>query len=509
MKFWRLLARAFVRRVAYTLAALLMGVVLSMCGIGRAEAMVTSGSCSAISGGCSRASAYAQCTSDVEAAYQQAMASNPNQYGNSSPQCVGPGAVGGRTDVMQYIARFVLSGGGYYGTSGYLSQSSYYYLVASECPSGQQWDEVTNTCKNVVVCTAGDVLVYGGLAYNSGTTDCQGGCSVRWSAPDDSGYSTGTKTGSQCDKDNFTCGANSLQIPKALPASNESPNACQPETCPEGQTKVNGVCRRQEQCPSGQHTNEKGECEKDSDTCPAGQTKGPDGSCVDNACPAGQVKANSGTCSADADGNGTADVDEGDDADDPDKATFSGGDSCDTPPACSGDVIMCGQARIQWRIECNTRKDSTVSGGSCDAMPLCVGKHCDAVEYAALIQQWKTACAVQKLAFGEDSGNADIIANDKAMKQAEVDALRGMSQDDGHGDVDVSKIWQSADEATGEGSGFNPNLFGGSGAGMCATGWELMGKKIEPPPAFWALAQMIGWLVVAAATLYMVGKIGD
>jgi hypothetical protein len=37
--------------------------------------------------------------------------------------------------------------------------------------------------------------------------------------------------------------------------------------------------------------------------------------------------------------------------------TFSGGGSCTSPPACSGDAVMCGIARTQWATTCQVHKD--------------------------------------------------------------------------------------------------------------------------------------------------------
>src|SRR5690606_40343439 len=107
-------------------------------------------------------------------------------------------------------------------------------------------------------------------------------------------------------------------------------------------------------------------------------------------CGEGMAKGKDGTCKADANKDGIPDADQ--DPDNPDNnedgKKFSGGDNCNAPPACAGDPIMCGQARIQWRIECNTRKHANVEGGACDRMPICTGDGCKPVEYAQLIQQW-------------------------------------------------------------------------------------------------------------------------
>ena len=95
----------------------------------------------------------------------------------------------------------------------------------------------------------------------------------------------------------------------------------------------------------------------------------PDGKCLpgDGQCAAGEVRGPDGTCKKDGDGDGQPD-------DPGDKDTFAGGDDCSVPPSCGGSPIMCGQARIQWRIDCNTRKNRNIAGGTCNTMPVCTGE---------------------------------------------------------------------------------------------------------------------------------------
>lgn len=165
--------------------------------------------------------------------------------------------------------------------------------------------------------------------------------------------------------------------------------------CTAGQVRLlDGKCGDQGDCPVGQHK-VKGKCEPVGQ-CPAGKIKAPDGSCVDEGCPAGQAKGKDGTCKPDGDGDG--DPDDGEDT-----GKFSGGDDCKVPPECSGDNILCGMARIQWRIDCNTRKNRTVTGGhgcSSGDVPICTGEKCDALEYAQLLQQWRAACNTRSVAGG-------------------------------------------------------------------------------------------------------------
>ena len=113
------------------------------------------------------------------------------------------------------------------------------------------------------------------------------------------------------------------------------------------------------------------------------------------------------------------------------------------------------QVKIQWRIDCNTRKKANVSGGHCGGpggMPVCSGEGCNAVEYAQLVQQWKTACAIEKLAAGGSTGgseNADLTA----IKNA----LTGSSQGDAGAEGTPGDGWQAGGEGEGQlpdGSGY-------------------------------------------------------
>lgn len=188
---------------------------------------------------------------------------------------------------------------------------------------------------------------------------------------------------------------------------------CQPpkEACDANQTKdaVTGECK--DSCPAGMVMDAQGVCEAAEDDCPAGNVKAPSGECLpgDGQCAAGEARRPNGTCGKDSDGDGEADEDDEDPENDPDKETASGGDSCDSPPSCSGGAIACMQVKIQWRIDCNTRKSANVTGGTCGAVPVCAGKSCDALEYAQLLQQWKAACALEALASGAGGGGDGVV----------------------------------------------------------------------------------------------------
>ncbi|WP_454261604.1 virulence factor TspB C-terminal domain-related protein [Pseudoxanthomonas mexicana] len=193
---------------------------------------------------------------------------------------------------------------------------------------------------------------------------------------------------------------------------------CQPieQECAANQTKNPTTGNCENACPSGMVADADGLCKPSTDDCPAGNVRAPSGECLpgEGQCAAGEARRPNGTCGRDSDGDGQADEDDEDPENDPDRETASGGDTCSAPPSCSGGPIDCLQAKIQWRIDCNTRHKVNVTGGACGAMPVCVGENCKAMEYAQLLQQWKAACALEKLANadggGEGGDNSDLIA---------------------------------------------------------------------------------------------------
>lgn len=240
----------------------------------------------------------------------------------------------------------------------------------------------------------------------SGSLGCRNGCDGMWGKNADSSF-TWTPTGSVCPTDE----KNNCEQPALANAGyywNPVLKVCEPPKpqCEGGKVPNSlGQCAP-EPCPDGTAQQADGTCKKKDNECPAGQVRSPDGKCLpgDGQCASGEVRGPDGTCKKDGDGDGKPDP--------VDEESFSGGDDCSSPPACSGSPIMCGQARIQWRIDCNTRKNRNISGGLCSAMPICTGEKCDAMEYAGLLMQWRTACAVEKLAGGPGNGgdNADVKA---------------------------------------------------------------------------------------------------
>ncbi len=267
--------------------------------------------------------------------------------------------------------------------------------------------------------------------------------------------------------------------------------------CTTNQSKdpVTGECK--DQCPVGMFIDETGQCKKDGNTCSAGQIKGPDGSCVQDSCPAGQTKGADGSCKKDGD----TDKDEGDE-----EKYFSGGDNCSAPPACSGDAILCGQARIQWRIDCNTRRNTNISGGSCSAIPVCTGEKCDAMEYAQLLQQWRGTCALEKLAKG-DKGEGE---------QPGWTKVDGMSQDPGAGqNADDIKGVQTKTLSTNDldssgwlgGAGSCPAIMGGGGGDGLGSAFA---KALASPPSYFCnfIGMMAAIVMIGAAyvSAYILAK---
>lgn len=260
-------------------------------------------------------------------------------------------------------------------------------------------------------------------------------------------------------------------------------NVCEPPEgeCPDGGKQNSlGQCAP-EPCPAGKVQQADGTCKNKDNECPAGNIKSPDGKCLpgEGQCAAGEVRGKDGTCKKDADGDGEPDPGEegegpnGELADD-----FSGGDSCNEPPSCSGSPIMCGQARIQWRIDCNTRKNRNIAGGTCGSMPVCTGEKCDALEYSGLLMQWRTACAVEKLASSTGTGtgsNPDLVAIRNALTGTGGTVDPGTS-------LPGSGAWQGGQT----GQPTQPDTSGyGWGGGSCPAipAIDVMGATIQFDPA--------------------------
>ncbi|KKY06175.1 hypothetical protein NY99_22530 [Xanthomonas phaseoli pv. phaseoli] len=342
----------------------------------------------------------------------------------------------------------------------------------------------------------------GGSSPVSGSYQCNSGCVQTWTPNSDGTYNGSYLANQVCDPGNDNCGPGFHY--NAFLALCE-PDA--PPECPKGQIKkANGQCTPNE-CPEGMTLQQDGTCGPSNNECPSGQIKSPAGGCLpgDGQCAKGEVRGPDGTCKKDGDGDG--------DPDEPgegDKSQFSGGDDCSSPPSCSGDAIMCGQARIQWRIDCNTRKNRNVSGGTCNAPPVCTGEKCDAVEYASMMFQWRTACASEKLlAMGNGNGGTD-------GEQPAWTKVGGMSQDPGAGasagdtTITTNKITGDDLDQSGFGGGQCIGFAAGGGGTGISSGFT---QTMASPPAIWCnyITAVKGIFIVigAVASVIILAKMGN
>ncbi|WP_313443521.1 virulence factor TspB C-terminal domain-related protein [Stenotrophomonas sp.] len=277
---------------------------------------------------------------------------------------------------------------------------------------------------------------------------------------------------------------------------NAALGVCQPvqPECPEGKVKVGNACADEKPCPDGMAL-VNGSCKKEENECPAGMIRSPLGNCIpgDGQCAAGEVRGPDGTCKKDSDNDGEPDPQ---DKDDPD--TFTGGDECDAPPSCSGSAIMCGQARILWRIDCNTRRANNITGGQCSqaGTPICTGKNCNAMEYSALLMAWRSACAVEKLASkGSEGGSSSTDKNGNGV----ADALEGVgeatSPGDGAADVASAKRWGIGLSTSNLDTS---NMFGGTGSCPTPPSITIMGTTVSASemPYFCDIAAILRALIL-------------
>lgn len=387
MDFRRIIASTIVRRL--TLIAL--AAVLAWLGLGEARAQEPANPCPTAAAGCTQPVAFAACKAWTD--WRRANTTRPlieNDCGLTSNYFTGRSCTHVPGQPTQCSA-------------GTIANRLYYF--SSGCPVGQVWFGGTfNRCDTA--CNARPTQTT--LFYpKPGSVICERGCVRSFLANGDGETMTTQSTGQTCQaQDSSTCAA--LPPERGNFVWNPYLKVCEPVVpeCPAGQKPVNGRCELNDFCPAGQVLNEQSVCVPREGECPAGTTRDLQGMCVSkdddgdpNKCPTGQVKGADGTCKPDTDDDGQAD-------DDGEEGRFGGGDNCKVPPTCSGDAIMCGQARIQWRIDCNTRRNQKISGGGCapNTMPVCVGESCDLMQYAQLMQAWHTRCAVEKLASGSGNG---------------------------------------------------------------------------------------------------------
>lgn len=367
----RWLARVFASAIARRLAYVLVAATLAWCGMGKAQAAV------------SQPAAYSQCMAQARNYESQW----PGVWVNG--RCINNAAENAYHCYYDQHNQGQVSLGLYCGGFGY---------------------DPAQTCGTKSDYNGAFPGVYG--APKSGAVQCSSGCMQVWTPNADGTWNGTYAVNATCDSsDDSADQCKNMGLTTGYHYNNYT-KTCEPDTqeCPAGKEhNAKGECVEQA-CPKGMTLTQLGTCENEKNECPAGEVKSPEGSCLpgEGQCAAGEAKGKDGTCKRDADGDGKPD--EGEEDGDT-KPTFAGGDSCDSPPACSGDVILCGQARIQWRIDCNTRRDVNIQGGTCSSPPVCVGKNCKALEYSQLLMQWRTACALEKAGSGGGNGdNADVKA---------------------------------------------------------------------------------------------------
>lgn len=362
-----------------------------------------------------------------------------------------------------------------------------YWMLADTCASRPDWNGPYP-------------YLTGGIPKN-GSVTCNAGCKQAWYSTGD-GYFNGkySSVPGTCESyDDAKC-KNEFGSGYFW---NSGMSSCEPEAgkCKDGATpNSQGQCKP-EPCPEGKVQNADGTCENKKNECPAGNVKAPSGECLpgDGQCAAGEAKGKDGTCKRDSNGDGKPDSEEGDD--DPNKDSASGGENCSSPPTCNGNPVMCLQLRTQWRIDCNTRRDRNVTGGSCGAMPVCVGKDCDATEHAQLIQQWKSACALEKLANKSGDGDGD-------GSQPEWTKVGGMNQNPGAGELgsdapvlhERSFSTDDLDQSGFGGGGTCIGLASVSGNGVVGSSYA---QVFASPPPMWCdyIAKLRASLIVIASAV--------
>jgi hypothetical protein len=470
MNFRRILANAFARRVAY----LVVAAALAWLGLGSAKAQDfsrctsndggTSALCPSVAAAiaglnasmqiqCSEGS-YSACPLDVTRPAE----CTPANRATTSHDCS-----------LIYTARF---------TSGSTTPSRTLTRRVAKvvCTAPDVLNPVTNQCQPP--CTGRPSTVQPFLPL-SGSKQCFNGCVVSYMQNGDDETSTRSYSGAMCGNDQFKeeCGAGFFW--------NGHMGVCQPvqPDCPAGQVREGGQCKPENKCPDGMIavtgstpgaiSSGALNCKPSDDTCPAGQIRSQSGQCLpgEGQCAAGEARRKDGTCGRDSDGDGTADIDDDDDSNDDVRESFSGGDSCSAPPSCAGGPIDCGMARIQWRIDCNTRTKVNVSGGTCGSVPQCIGENCRAMEYAQLLQQWRSACALEKMASGEGGEGAVGDAN----KNGVADVLEGNFTPNDGGQPGESGV---STKGVGPGLLNTENIFG---AGQCPQPptFQIMGVTVS------------------------------
>lgn len=489
MNIGRIFANAIVRRIAYVVVA----AALAWLGLGRAHAQTYDYS------RCASFDQSATCRTVAEAnAALQAMRSN-TCAASGVTRCDPANIVTTKHNDLHYslsMSFYYIRNGAGYDTSGNRT-------VRVSCSAGQVHNGISGQCQPACASRPVQFRTFSSI-IPAGSITCDAGCEARVNPVGDGTYSVITRASVGVAESASHC----YVVPNNCSnygtgfGLNAYTGMCQPafEECAENEVKdpATGVC--EQGCPAGMILDAIGVCKPREDDCPAGNVRAPSGQCLpgDGQCAAGEARRDNGTCGRDSDGDGEADEDDDDPENDPERESFSGGDTCSAPPSCSGGAVECGMARIQWRIDCNTRRTVNVTGGSCTAMPVCVGENCKAMEYAQLLQQWRAACALEKLAGnepGEGGDNQDLIdlLTDPGSIQPDLGGTGDMPGGGGY-------TWGD------EGEDFEPDTSG--------MGW---GSACPSPPAISVFGQTISfnltplcnWLALAGNLVIILASLAS
>lgn len=451
MNIGRILANAFARRVAYVVVA----VALAWLGLGSARAQTA---CNDVLTYNTSSSSAPVCPSEA-AAKAAATASAQYKVDNyTGTKSMGGTAQGANATHGWFRQTYTAAG----------TRDEYRrWLLNPTCPTGQFWNTSTGSCTPNCTGRPSEVFTSQGR-IPVGSHGCKNGCQFAVHGNGDGTYSRmfGSNTNTcnvipECQAGEYLFAATGLcHVPEPQCTANQTKNP------------VTGEC--EDACPAGMTPDADGLCKPSEDTCPAGMIRSPSGQCLpgEGQCAAGEARRPNGTCGRDADGDGTADEDDEDPENDPEEF-FAGGDSCNAPPSCAGGIIDCGMARIQWRIDCNTRRNVNITGGACSAMPVCVGENCKAMEYAQLLQQWRATCALEKLA-GREAGEGGNVGD--ANNNGVADVLEGSftPSNGGTGDVETGV----STKTVGTSLLNTENIFGGGSCPQPPT-FQIMGFTVS------------------------------
>lgn len=475
MNIMRMIVGTTVRAVVYRLVGLAFVIgAAALTGKAQAQSLTT---CPSSPRSCDQGAALAA-ASDVEnfRLYCRAFVyTNASAYPTIRAQISSGPTISGTSYSTTFRCSYLRSTDGTWQNYQTTTQMFAYWLAGATCAS-----RPSVTASSPPWPTAGS-----GVAFQSGSEDCSNGC-IRttsrlsdgtWFSVFGGGTCTVQSLSEQCEARGMVAVFYGCQPP--------------PPKCTSKQTKnpVTGQCI--DACPEGKHLDQAGACAPDEQTCPAGQIRSPAGTCLpgDGQCAAGEARKKDGTCGKDSDGDGEADDDDEDPENDTDKESFSGGDNCNNPPSCSGSKIMCGQARIQWRIECNTRREVNIAGGACGATPICTGEKCNAMEYSQLLMQWRTACALEKGTSGGIPGEGGDEG--EKIKPDFEGLVGGGDGDDGEGSVLLPD---------GEEQGFNESLIS-YGGGALGYNFSVQGQTFAMPQQILDFLPVLRWLIIAFASV--------